>query len=94
MYFHDDAINLSLRTKMGEQTQRYKQIDKKIMVIGSLINFLMPSSMTKKNVTPGAVHHSCWQSLLAILNQLELFCNMQPMLIQRTEKDGQVFIVA
>jgi len=54
----------------------------------------MPSSMTKKNVMPGAVHHSCWQSPLAILNQPELFCDMQPMLIQRTEKDGQVFIVA
>jgi hypothetical protein len=50
----------------------------------------MPSSMTKKNVMLGAVHRSCWQSLLAILNQLELFCNMQPTLIQRIEMDGQV----
>jgi hypothetical protein len=51
--------------------------------------------MTKKNMMHGVVHLSCWQSPLAIWSQRELFYNMQPMLTQRTERDGQVlhFIV-
>lgn len=56
----------------------------------SVIHFIISFSMIKRNLMLEVVHLLCWQSPLAIWSRLELFCSMQPMLILKTERGGQV----